>query len=52
MKDKITGKCHKCGKGLALCKDGACKICGAELCWECWKENKSVCPVCNDKGEI
>lgn len=42
-----TTRCAKCGKApLALGRDGACKRCGAGLCWECWLAAGRECPAC------
>ena len=38
--------CEVCGKELKLGKDGACKNCGAHLCFECWEKNAHECPIC------
>jgi hypothetical protein len=49
MSDIPTGKCKKCGKPVALGKDGACVFCDAEICWECWIAANHVCPVCEEQ---
>ena len=44
----MTGKCVKCGKGVKVGTDGACKCCHKEICWECWVAAGHECPNCGD----
>ena len=47
----MTGKCIKCNAQIVFGKDGVCKSCLSEICWNCWVAEGRNCPVCGKNGK-